>query len=336
MADPQNVLSSNSFSSARRPSEAPPETLVVRPALAVHVPRGSAPVCAGVPADSLGRLEADACFPLLTESDVPVSSSIGDLDPAGERARTALQEFREASEALLAGPPPEARAANRTIRPMPPFSFENPFPQLVFREDGKPIRDGAGRGSPLVVIRDHDRARGTAPGLTVSLPDPLAQVRAVLLDAARTSGLAAAFAEAGRERKPVKTVLPECPVSPAEAERVARAVAKALGVPSAAVSPPGEGTHKQPIRLRLLRHLLDCAGDPDAAFPDACAKGLPLGDETRIWPSGLWPPKDAEEDWPIAGSDDTILWAENYRSVTVHEDRCAQSLRSDEWTGCVS
>ena len=84
-------------------------------------------------------------------------------------------------------------------------------------------------------------------------------------------------------------------------------------------------TPGQPLRLRLLRALLEAAGDPDRGFLRQAEVGLPVGVKT--------PPHVFEEQvsWPLDKDsvEPALQWVPNYASVSEHLDFAKEKFEED-------
>ena len=199
-----------------------------------------------------------------------------------------------------------------------PFSRSRPAPQLVWRADGKNVRDGAGLGSPAFVLPER-----------FHLPDPLGPFTELVLAHAKVLEPALRAFEnatkgadtAGRARTAAKL---GARVQSVTAVLVSECVTRGLFEPELMEIAPG-----QPFRLCLISRLAEWAGDPDAAFPLRLEHGLHLGSEKPIDDSGLWPLKGSEEDPFRSWHPDYKLWEANYRSFEENREEAIRKLQVD-------
>ena len=84
-------------------------------------------------------------------------------------------------------------------------------------------------------------------------------------------------------------------------------------------------TPGQPLRLRLLRAILEAAGDPDRNFLRQAEAGIPDGSQESA-------AKDAEQvAWPLDKDfvEPALQWVPNYASVREHLDFAKETFEED-------
>ena len=93
----------------------------------------------------------------------------------------------------------------------------------------------------------------------------------------------------------------------------------------------------QPLRLKVLRKMLQIAGDPDADFTLELAKGLPLGVEELVLNSpGVWPTKEEMRLAPAPEEDDTMVEmhdCKNYQSAEQWEMEIEKTYQDERKLG---